>query len=367
MRAASLTPVVLALGLLTVPAGAFPDMVRHGYVNCTTCHVAPNGGGALTTYGRELSKEVLSTWSTENEHLLLQGAVSAEDLPSWVNTVGGDFRGIQIHREDSFVRSGRWIWMQADAELGLRYEGFKLNASVGRVAEEDGVRIALRKAYLSATLAPGQAVRVGRFTPAYGLNIAEHTSYIKQDLGLGARSETDNIEYSWMNEDWNYFATATWPTQELAQANADRRFLQQLSYNVASRYKFGLQHQLVASDAGNQQVYGAHALLGFTDHAYALAEVDFNTVLVGGASVNGRVDYVKAGYEIFQGFHLQATRETAQPNLVDDLTSKMLWGGGLVWYPRPHWELQLVWNKVQMRAFGDEWSDVGWLLLHYYL
>ena len=51
----------------------YPEMVRHGYANCTACHVSPNGGGILTPYGRSLSQELLSTWGAKNESDFMYG------------------------------------------------------------------------------------------------------------------------------------------------------------------------------------------------------------------------------------------------------------------------------------------------------
>jgi hypothetical protein len=36
----------------TSPAVASPTMIRLGYSNCTACHLSPQGGGLLTTYGK---------------------------------------------------------------------------------------------------------------------------------------------------------------------------------------------------------------------------------------------------------------------------------------------------------------------------
>ena len=60
--------LIFVFSVLTMNfANAFPEMVRHGYTNCTACHVAANGGGILTPYGSTLSEEVLSTWHFEGE------------------------------------------------------------------------------------------------------------------------------------------------------------------------------------------------------------------------------------------------------------------------------------------------------------
>jgi hypothetical protein len=41
-------------------AHAYPENVRHGYVNCAACHIHPQGGGQLNAYGRQLSKALQS-------------------------------------------------------------------------------------------------------------------------------------------------------------------------------------------------------------------------------------------------------------------------------------------------------------------
>ena len=61
---AALCPLVVS----TNNSWAFPEMVRHNYSNCSSCHVSPSGGGVLTQYGRELSSAILSIWGAENEN-----------------------------------------------------------------------------------------------------------------------------------------------------------------------------------------------------------------------------------------------------------------------------------------------------------
>lgn len=38
------------------PALALPTMIRLGYVNCASCHISPQGGGPLNTYGRAIDE-----------------------------------------------------------------------------------------------------------------------------------------------------------------------------------------------------------------------------------------------------------------------------------------------------------------------
>ena len=70
-------------------------MVRFGYSNCITCHVSPSGGGVLNQYGRELSKEILSTWGAKGEQYFSYGIVK---LPQSVN-LQAFVRALQYRRD----------------------------------------------------------------------------------------------------------------------------------------------------------------------------------------------------------------------------------------------------------------------------
>ncbi|HXB70652.1 MAG TPA: hypothetical protein VNY05_20640 [Candidatus Acidoferrales bacterium] len=53
---ATLAVATLGLGPLARPAFAYPTMIRLGYVNCAACHIAPQGGGLLNSYGRGIDE-----------------------------------------------------------------------------------------------------------------------------------------------------------------------------------------------------------------------------------------------------------------------------------------------------------------------
>ena len=101
-------------------AHAYPELVRHGYVNCTSCHVSPTGGGILTSYGRQLSAEILSSSAREGEGDFIYGALG---LPEWLD-LGGDLRSVVTYRDTPLIRQSQLILMQADLEAVLHYEEF---------------------------------------------------------------------------------------------------------------------------------------------------------------------------------------------------------------------------------------------------
>src|SRR5215213_9877189 len=50
VRAAALAALLVVVS--GASAFATPNMIRLGYPNCASCHLSPQGGGLLTTYGK---------------------------------------------------------------------------------------------------------------------------------------------------------------------------------------------------------------------------------------------------------------------------------------------------------------------------
>lgn len=182
--------LALLLLLVTSPLSAFPEMFRHGYQTCSTCHISINGGGALTTYGRNQAEEILSTFSYTGESN--PGHINYE-LPEWL-IVGGDVRYVNMVSESvEKERIYRHIPMQRDLELGVNYHGFIATVSFGIYNDKTSES---RRHYLFYKVSDVFSLRGGKFIPAYGLSQADHTSYNRNPLGLGQGAESYNVEAS---------------------------------------------------------------------------------------------------------------------------------------------------------------------------
>jgi hypothetical protein len=360
--------LVSLLSVVASPrASAFPEMARHGYVNCTTCHVSPNGGGLLTSYGRSLSKEIMSTWGRDGEEGLFQGAFKDEDLPEWLR-VGGDARVIQTHMETNSVREGRFIWMQADLQTAVRLKALTLVGTIGRIEKRAGPSIESRSYYALYQASEKASVRVGRFLPAFGLNIAEHFLSTRRDLGFDQGREMMSAEFAWIGEDWNLFATAAESPGEVAPSLRETALATQAWRSFGERFKLGVSHWLGRSDQARRSVAGVSAILGFTPTFYALADLDhqWKETLATGIETRGLFASGRIGYELVQGLHAIVIGDFAQSDLKSGLSARDSFGPGLVFYPRPHFEFQGVWQKARARSQGTEYADSAYVMAHYY-
>ena len=141
------TLIVCLFGVLRV--WAFPENVRHGYFNCTACHVSPSGGGVLTPYGRALSAELMSTWGTpKTAGFFFSDNEDEKRNPPWFRA-NIFLRGVQTWRSSSAVEKAQFIPMQADIEGGVDTEKYAIIATLGYRAENSSQSKAVSYTHLT--------------------------------------------------------------------------------------------------------------------------------------------------------------------------------------------------------------------------
>jgi len=358
-------------------AFGFPEMVRHGYPNCITCHVSPDGGGTLTKYGRSLSAEILSTWAYKDETKYLYFV----SPPDWLD-LGGDARWLQTYKNTPKERSGRFIFMQADAEAAATVGKFTVDATLGKqfFADDDPhpaiQYLTSRRHYLLYHATDQWNVRAGRFPMAYGIHTPDHFISTKRDLGWDEGSETYNLEGSWIGDNADFFMTVNLGRLDFLGVNdptsptSERGFALRGSYTLSSTYKMGASYFFgTTPQIANRHVYGPYLILGFTPHFFLLSEADLQNYLPklanGSQSTFGFVTYNRLDYEWFQGFHTFVTGEVSRLDFSRPESLGNAFGGGIQFFPRPHFEMQLVYQRKRL---GDQMDfyDYAYFMFHFY-
>lgn len=349
---------------------AFPEMVRHGYGNCSSCHISPAGGGILTNYGRELGKEVLSTWSGENEHLPFYKPVA---LPEPLR-IGGDIRTIQTYVDTPAVRQGKYFLMQADLELAWATESYTVAASIGRdmgspnTGSDD--KWSSRRHYLLLPLKPigdGFSVRLGRFYKNYGLMIPDHTSEIRRGIGWDQNSETYNAEFNYQTEEYSLSVTAVGGRPDDEDVVSDKGAAFSASRLFNSKYKVGLSYFYGnSSDDVGRELFGIFWALGFTEQLYWLGEYDLTRTAPEDVELSeGFASYNRVGYEIYKGFDLYLVHQAKKSDNDSSKLDVQRFGPGLQWSPRPHWILTAQWEKVTRYTVSSKAYDSAWFVFQY--
>lgn len=362
--------MLLILILFSPNAWSYPELSRHGYVNCTTCHLSPSGGGILTPYGRELSKEVLSTWAKEGEQNFAFGTISTDERV----LLSGYFRGLQVFREDKRRKSARFIFMQADLEAGFNAEKWALVASIGRQEirsnNESNGHLFSRRHYVIFRPTDELNFRVGKFLRNYGLNDPNHNLYVRKELGFGFDTETYNLEASYLGE--TFSSSLTYLNGDLLKEPytqlRDKGAAFNTSYNFLDSQKIGLSTYLGSNNNYKRWIFGPWWILSVGKKLFLLSEWDYQR-LVNSESTQKQLGYVtshKLGYEIHKGIIPFISFDRKALNH-DDLTSQQnAYGVGLQAFPRPHIELIASWQRETI-PYSKQESNLIWFLIHYYL
>ncbi|MGZ3707386.1 MAG: hypothetical protein ACXWPM_00860 [Bdellovibrionota bacterium] len=372
--------VVLAL-FLSPSAHAFPEMIRAGYTNCSTCHFNPNGGGLLTPYGRALSKEVLSNgkfffeyWFEKNSAPGTPAAKTDEaeamaeespepkfmygafPMPSWLNA-GLFLRGLMLFIDNPATISLQYIPMQTDAEVELEYWRFRADgmAGINWFTFPSSIGFVSRRHYLTVLAGPDDAkdkVQIwgGRYYSTYGLNIPEHNIVTRRFLNFGGafsfdeNKETYNAEAAYIGDTLNVAAGYIFGRPDQPAFAIESGPVVQASMAIGTNYKIGVNAiSLLAPGApasSRRWIQGAWAVLGFLPHFYTLAELNIPYFPTTGAAIT---DYLKVGWEFVQGCHLFVSQEYFNSALsTAGSPLQQYYGVGIQYFPRPHFEFDIV-------------------------
>lgn len=368
MKLRALLPLLVGLvGLAGTKAFAYPENVRHGYVNCTACHVSPTGGGTLTPYGRSLAGELMSTWSYKNEAGFLHGLIAEEKMPEWL-MVGGDLRAVQTITDTKAATTAKFIRMGEDIELAAQAKTVTLDLEFGRIEDPMNPRWGSRRYFAMVNITDELTARIGRFYPEFGLYIPDHYVPTKRMLGFDEGQERNSAEIAWNGETWSAFATLSQTPGEFAPSSRETGYAVQLNRNIGDSSKVGVSGWSGRSDPFDRTLVGVHGMIGFSKKLFLLSEFDhqWSDDKATGSESRGLFAYNRLGYEVYKGIVLFAQGEYGQSDLSNGRTAADAYGPGVQWFPRPHFELMGLWRKTRSRAASSSFDDYGFLMMHYY-
>ncbi len=348
---------------------AFPEMVTHGYVNCTACHVSPTGGSLMTPYGRGLSKELLSMSAREGEEGLLNSSVTT---PEWL-LAGGDVRAIQTYLNTSQTKSGEFFLMQAELAAALKFTKWTVASILGIKGGPDDFKqrndLISRNHYVMLQADETLSFRAGKFLPAFGINEPNHTISTRDNLGFGELSETYNIEAAYLGDRWDAFFTAITGRPDNKNLKRESGAAWSSSFNFSEKNKLGFSVYKGKNGNSDRWLGGLWGILSLTKKIFLLSEFDhqWQTSLdTNEYSTRGMVSYNRLGYEIIQGLQLYGTHQLSYLDFAQLNSRTDAYGAGLSFYPRPHFEIRGEWLRERMLSQGPERFDFAWLMMHYY-
>lgn len=348
--------------LFSVKGHAFPDTIRHGYTNCTTCHISPAGGGLLTSYGRSLSSELMSTWGQEKEGRLLHGFAEIPEPLMEKFLVGGDMRYVSRKTESSRAKVDEGFLMQAQLRLGFVYEKIKLLLAAGKIEDprqSQDVNLVSPEYYFVWSPKEEISFRFGRFEPTYGLRLPDHNLWIKSKLGFSPWLEKDSVEALYEGETQSLTLAGFQSTSAVNPTQQNTGYIVTFNQIVFDTSRIGFSGMNTEGQGTRAKALTLHGILSFSERFYTMLE---QTRSWNGNATND-IGFVRIGYDVFKGFTpIFQYQRTQERNGGLPASSKT--GFGLIWLPRPHFEIMGLTEKV-ITTQGD--SNEQMLLLHYYL
>ena len=363
----------MLVAISPVPAEAFSELARHGYVNCTACHLSPSGMGALNEYGREMSKELLATWAREGEQKFAYGLLD----PPEALLVSAYLRTLQVHKENTASRIGYPVVMQADVEVAVNGKKWAVAATAGR--QEIGAqpksegRFVSRRHYGLYRVSDEHTVRIGKFQKFFGLNDPNHNLYVRRRLGFQQDTETYNAEYSWLGEKLSTYLTYVFGglSDSKSRARESGPSLS-TSYFLFDKHKLGFSYFFGDDKSqlnnSKRHVFGPWFIVSWTEHLYSLSELDFQarTNRTTGQKTSGYVTSNRLSYEAYKGVIPFLLFEQEHLDRDRPQTKLQTYGLGMQFFPRPHFELTAAWQKERLFSAPD-YSDLAWIMLNFYL
>lgn len=352
---------------------SYSELSRHGYVNCTACHLSPSGGGLMTPYGRELSRALVSTWGAKNEQYFAYNAIPSISKSEKV-LVGAFIRGLQVYRDDERATEARAILMQADVDLAYNEKNWAVLASVGRQELRSGLksdsRLFSRRHYaIYRTDDYLNQFRIGKFLRFYGLNDPNHQQYVRKYLNFGFDTESYNAEYSYLGESFNFYLTQTFGNlrNDYSQ-NKEKGTSASLSYFFWDKQKTGVSVFKGTETSSKRATYGVWGIFSFHPKIFTVHEFDLQDKKIKASKVkqSGFVTSNKINYEYIQGIIGFLSYDLANLNPINVSSKKLSYGAGVQLFPRSHFEIISAWQKEEVIHLRSR-SDLFSFVLHFYL
>ncbi len=350
---------------------AFPENVRHGYFNCTSCHEAPSGGGVLTPYGRSLSAELMSSWGASKTAGLLFTDVENERINKPWLRAGIFLRGVQTWRNSALKETAEFIPMQGDLEAGIDQEKFAIIATAGFRSRDNTSRdlneFFSRRYYALYRIDDNWGVRAGKFLFSFGLNGPDHVSATRRGLNWNEGSESHNLEMSYSGERASTIFSLMANSPQEKGVKRDFGAAVNQSFFISQNSRVGISAYSGQQADFQRLVGGPYAILSITKKLFLDSEIFFQNkqIFSTGIVQNGYATFHRLGYEIFKGFTPYVQFDRSYLDNSNRNSQFDSYGYGFQWLPYSHFELMsFIGNE---KTVAQDASDFWWFMMNIYL
>ena len=361
---------IIMLG--TDACSALPRFSARTGAKCQSCHVNPSGGGMRQAFGVQYGRDKLPvpSWSEEAE------LADFTNLITNVLGVGADFRTMFFYQQvpdtgasAPAVSSKNAFWqMQGDLYINLRLSK-KINIYLDK-----GLYSGFEVFGMLGILPARGFIKVGKFIPAFGTKLDDHTAYIRTYTGFSperGRPELTGLEvgvspgaYSVTGGFYNGsdgFGSGVGNEKSILLradgiwALGDDAALG-VGVNAFRRYE---------SSGGQTSLYGGVGSARYGP-VVLFGEVDLIRSGGGGSQPNGLVLYAEANYLLLEGVDLKVAYDFYDSNTDQKDGALSRYSLGLEFFPLPGVELRPMYRFVREEP-AELRNNEFHVLIHFYL
>ncbi len=354
---------------------AYPEMIRHGYLSCVACHSSGSGGDLLNPYGKTISRELLS-FSNNSQ------VVTSVDEADPEFRSGAHIRFLQAFVENSQTSSAQFFLMQLSGEfVWSPRPRLEFYTSLGRYDPQQNDAtwksfIYIPRIWASYKLINDESreimiLRVGRFTPAYGVGFSEHNFYSRSFLQLTPGREKMQAEIRYENDSYEAVLSKILGGYKFGMPLAEHGWLgrfgiikESSSGNVDIKTGLNILQTSNLNSGELMNFAGIYFLLGANKKWAWLTQLDRES---NGDGKTGITESTKISYELTQGLQTFGTVEYHNSDVEKTDPHDESYGMGLHYFPRPEmdFEGELIMEKNSSQL--NEFQKALWLVAHFYI
>jgi len=336
---------------------ALPRFSALTNLKCGSCHIDPNGGGMRNYYGAAMwGRETLPFRTVSPDSTMAGFSPQLNDVVS----IGMDMQTLFYYQQQQDRSS--FYQMQGDIYLSARLSNHVLLYFNKGLYGFDVFGIA-------QILPSNGYIKIGRFTPAYGTRIDDHTTFIRTktvfpyyrredtgvELGISPTSLTWNVGV-YNGEDG---ADPSNGNIRLITSRAEA-FFHVDNLNIS----FGGSTWFNKGSAGNLTMVGGFAGVGYKDVTIQVeADLKKDKATLG---TNEFITYLEVNYLLIDGLNIKFIYDFYDPD-IDLLTgSETRYSVGAEFFPLPGIEVRPMY-RIHSMTSGDVQQNEFDFLVHLFL
>jgi hypothetical protein len=363
---------------LSLSAFAIPRFATKMNLACQSCHVNPSGGGMRNAYGESFGRDSLSVKSWQQEFALDDFSTKLSEFL----TYGADVRFLAYYQSKNNPDASLSSFFPMQTDL---YFNLAVSKKISLIINPAFGPYNRLEAYGIAKVLPANGyIKLGRFTPPYGLRIDDHTSFIRQSTpfrnGMGQQT---GVELGFRSGFLSAMGAVTNGMRGDLDGSVSKAVFGKLECAGELgpfRVLAGVTSYNDASGPEKLNLLGGYGVTTFMEKLTIMGDVervqgnsssmstssDLNQRNAPGTDMKQLALMIEADYPLFQGFDLKVMYDFFDPNTDVKSGTAVRYSGGFEFMPMSGVELRPLVRFTKDTILNRNITDLQ-LMVHLFL